>query len=114
MPPAVKKELMAALSAAAESAAMNAGVLSQPPQLVTDATAIALNLVGSNRVGTIAPAVLMFVKETPKAVNALVNSVPWSNVSTGKLGLAEPARAKLISAARARPAEPPGPGFSPK
>src|SRR5574340_1499658 len=100
-PPALKKLAIAADCAA--MLAMSAGVLSQPPQLVTEATAKALYLVGSNRLAVTLAGLfgLTLTKDMPSPVSAVVSSVPASNVSTGSDGFAESARTKAISAASA-------------
>jgi hypothetical protein len=94
-PPAFRKVSMAALCAAI--AASPVGLLSQPPQVESDATMNALYSELSNKLAVTAPAVsgLTLKNEIPKVVRSLVSSVPASNVNTLRL---EPFFAKLIRA----------------
>src|SRR5438094_4499480 len=96
-PPAFRNAPMAA--EAPVRFAMLVGVLSQPPQLESEATAIALYVATLKLLAAGTPASgLMLVNGIPKAVRQEVNSLPASKVSTGRLGVGAPERAKAIMA----------------
>src|SRR5450756_2351529 len=96
-PPAFRNAPMAA--EAEVKCAMLVLVLSQPPQVASEATAIALYVATLKLLAAGTPASgSMLVNGIDKAVMQEVSSVLWSKVSTGLLGVGAPARAKAIMA----------------
>src|ERR1035438_2089660 len=96
-PPAFRNALMAA--EAPVKFVMLVAVLSQPPQVKSEATTIALYVATLKLLAAGMPASgSMLVNGMPKVVRRPVNSLPWSKLSTGLLGVGAPARAKVTMA----------------